>query len=228
MENKTINLAVVAEIAEVLKDFEKEMVFVGGAVISLYTDDPAADEIRPTQDVDMTIRIVNLSHWEKVQIRLSKLGFHPDPNGHSICSYKYKDIPVDIMATEDGPLGPTNSWYKTGLENLWPVTAKDQNINVLSAPCFLATKFEAFHNRGKDYRTSHDIEDIVYLLDNRVSIVSDIRKDHPKVREFLKAQLEIIKSKNLLSEVLLAHIHPLMVEERMPIVLDKINQLLSD
>lgn len=29
------------------------MVFIGGAVISLYTDDPAAEEIRPTSDIDM-------------------------------------------------------------------------------------------------------------------------------------------------------------------------------
>ena len=67
LENKIINIAVVAEIAEALKDIKQDMVFVGGAVISLYTDDPAADEIRPTQDVDMTINILNLGHWEEVQ-----------------------------------------------------------------------------------------------------------------------------------------------------------------
>ncbi len=36
---------------------------------------------------------------------------------------------------------------------------------------FLATKFEAFKDRGGDYRTSHDFEDIVYVLDNRTTIV---------------------------------------------------------
>lgn len=51
-----------AEVAEALKDVKDQMVFVGGAVVSLYTDDPAADEIRPTQDIDMALNIVNLSH----------------------------------------------------------------------------------------------------------------------------------------------------------------------
>lgn len=55
MENRVINIAVVAAVAAALKDLKDEVVFVGGAVVSLYTDDPAADEIRPTQDVDMTL-----------------------------------------------------------------------------------------------------------------------------------------------------------------------------
>lgn len=227
MENRTINIAVVAEVAEALKDIKQDMVFVGGAVVSLYTDDPAADEIRPTQDIDMTLNIINLSHWEKVQTQLGALGFHPDPFGHAICSYKYKDIPVDIMATEDGPLGPANRWYKIGFENLWTAKAKDQNIKILSAPCYLATKFEAFNDRGSDYRISHDIEDIIYVLDNRIGIVEEIENDDTRIANFLKKQLQNITNKGLLQEVLMAHIHPLMLDERLPIVEEKITQILN-
>jgi predicted nucleotidyltransferase len=227
LENRTINIAVVAEVAKALQNIKQHMVFVGGAVVSLYTDDPAADEIRPTQDIDMTIKIVNLKHWQEVQEQLARLGFQPDPFGHAICSYKYKDIPVDIMAAEDGPLGPANRWYKLGFENLWTVMAKDQLINILSAPCWLATKFEAFNNRGKDYRTSHDMEDIIYVLDNRLDIVSEIEKDNSNIRKFLKEQLQAIVQKELLREVIMAHIHPLMLEERMPTVEEKIAQIIN-
>ncbi|WNJ19919.1 nucleotidyl transferase AbiEii/AbiGii toxin family protein [Pontibacter sp. G13] len=227
MENRTINIAVVAEVAEALQEIKQEMVFVGGAVVSLYTDDPAADEIRPTQDIDMTLNIVNLHHWEKVQAQLGALGFHPDPHGHAICSYKYKDIPVDIMATEDGPLGPANRWYKIGFEKLWTAKAKDQEINILSAPCYLATKFEAFKDRGSDYRTSHDIEDIVYVLDNRINIAEEIANDDERIISFLKTELQIIGKKGLMQEVLMAHIHPLMLDERLPIVEEKITQILN-
>ena len=228
MENKIINIAVVAEIAEALKDIKQEMVFVGGAIISLYTDDPAADEIRPTQDVDMTINILNLGHWEEVQKKLSELGFQPDPFGHAICSYKYNDIPVDIMATEDGPLGPSNRWYKVGFKNLWNVKVKDQEIKILSAPCYLATKFEAFKNRGNDYRTSHDIEDIIYVLDNRIDIVSEITEGEPSILLFIREQLQIIINKGILKEVLVSHIHPLMLDERIVIVEEKIEQILQN
>ena len=227
MENKTINIAIVAEVAEALQDLKDQMVFVGGAVVSLYTDDPAADEIRPTADIDMTLNIVNLRHWERVQEQLGALGFHPDPFGHAICSYKYKDIPVDIMATEEGPLGMANRWYKIGFENLWTAKAKDQEIKILSAPCYLATKFEAFNNRGSDYRTSHDIEDTIYVLDNRIGIVEEIQKDDYRIANFIKEQLQKIIAKGMMQEVLVAHIHPLMLEERLPIVEEKIAHILK-
>jgi predicted nucleotidyltransferase len=227
LKNRTINIAAVAEVAEALQHFKKEMVFVGGAVVSLYTDDPAADEIRPTQDIDMTINIVNLSHWQHIQKQLSVLGFHPDPFGHAICSYKFKDIPVDIMAAEDGPFGPSNRWYKIGFNNLWTAKAKNQEIKILSAPCYLATKFEAFNNRGSDYRTSHDMEDIIYVLDNRVGIVEEIRKDNAQIAHFIKEQFQNIIHKGMLQEVLVAHIHPLMLAQRLPIVEDKITQIIN-
>jgi hypothetical protein len=132
------------------------------------------------------------------------------------------------MAAEDGPLGPANRWYKIGFENLWTAKAKDQEIKILSAPCYLATKFEAFNSRGKDYRTSHDIEDIVYVLDNRITIVSEIEKDDRRIAVFIKEQIQLIIQKGLLQEVLLSHIHPLMLEERMPIVEEKITQIIKN
>lgn len=227
MENRTINIAVVAEVAAALKDIKKDMVFVGGAVVSLYTDDPAADEIRPTQDVDLTLNISNLKHWQEVQEKLGMLGFHPDPFGHSINSYKYNDIPVDFMAAEDGPLGPANRWYKIGFENLKTVKAKDQEIKILSAPCYLATKFEAFNDRGSDYRTSHDIEDIINVLDNRINIVQEIEDDNERIRAFIKEQLKTLIDKGMLQEILMSHIHPLVIAERLPIINEKINQILS-
>ena len=149
MYNKTINIGVVAKVAEGLQQYREQVVFVGGAVISLYTDDPAADEIRPTKDIDFTINIVNVGEFLKTIEELGKLGFHPDPYGTSICSYTYKKYPVDIIPAEDNAFGSTNRWYKIGFEDLWKVKAKDQEIYILSAPCFLATKFEAFNSREK-------------------------------------------------------------------------------
>ena len=87
MYNKVINLALVAQVAEGLKELREKMVFIGGAIISLYTDDPAADEIRPTTDIDMTINLANYAEWAKMQERLAELNFYPDPEGQSICSY---------------------------------------------------------------------------------------------------------------------------------------------
>jgi predicted nucleotidyltransferase len=225
MENRTINIAVVAEVAQALRELKNQMVFIGGAVVSLYADDPAADEIRPTGDIDMTINLMNFSNWVRMQERLAQLGFYPDPYGHAICSYKYKDIPVDIMPAEDGPLGPTNKWYKLGFENLWTVKAADEEIQILSAPAYLATKFEAFNSRGHDYRTSHDFEDIIYILDNRMTIVAEIEQSHPEIKGFLRQEINKIFESPHLEEILSAHLHPFVIDERYPIVLGKMKEI---
>ncbi|WP_291856977.1 nucleotidyl transferase AbiEii/AbiGii toxin family protein [Marinilabilia sp.] len=227
MKNRTINIGVVAEVARILKDFKDHVVFVGGAVVSLYADDPAADEIRPTQDIDMTLNIINLSNWADIQDKLASLGIHPDPFGHAICSYRYKDIPIDIMPAEDSPLGPANRWYKIGFDNLRIEKVHDQVIQILPTPCYLATKFEAFNDRGKDYRTSHDMEDIIYVIDNNSKIVEEIQNTDKRIKNYLIEQLQTIEEKQLLEEVIMSHVHPIMLEERMPIVIEKINKILG-
>lgn len=227
MENRIINIATVAEVAEALQELKDEMVFIGGAVISVYTDDPSADEIRPTADIDLTINLLNYADWAQKQERLAELGFSPDPYGQAIISYRYKDIAVDIMPSEDGPIGPANKWYKIGFENLWTTTVKEQNIHILSAPCYLATKFEAFNDRGTDYRTSHDFEDIIYVLDNRTTIVEEISQDHLEIRQFIKEELIKIYESNTFIETISCHIHPLIVADRLPLMIEKIEHIIT-
>ncbi len=228
MENKIINIGVVAEVAKALKELKSQMIFVGGSVISLYTDDVAADEIRPTGDIDMTVKVMTYSNWISLNERLAELNIHPDPYGHAICSYKYENIPIDIMPSEDGPIGPANKWYKLGFDDLQLVKALDEEIQILPAPCFLATKFEAFKDRGTDYRTSHDIEDIIYVIDNRINIVSEIKNSPDEIKNFLKTELNKIIESGLYEEVLASHIHPLIIDVRQEIVDGKIKEILND
>lgn len=222
MENRTINIGVVEEVATALKEYKTQIVFIGGAVVSLYADDPAADEIRPTGDIDMTVNLASFSIWVQMQEQLASLGFYPDPQGHSICSYRFKDIPVDIMPADDGPLGPANKWYKIGFEDLWTVNANKEEINILRAPCYLATKFEAFNDRGKNnYRTSHDFEDIIYVIDNRLNIVKEVEKTDDRIKSFLIEEIIKILSSPSSEEILSVHLHPLIAEERYPLLLEK-------
>ncbi len=225
MENKIINISTVAKVAKGLKSLKDKMIFVGGAVISLYTDDIAADEIRPTYDVDLAINLLNYGEWVNLQEKLADLGFYPNPQGHAICNYLYDKIEVDIMPSENSPLGPSNKWYAVGMEDLWQKKVEDVTINILSAPCYLATKFEAFNSRGSDYRTSHDFEDIIYVLDNRTTIVEEIKNDNELIRNFLINEFKKINDLPSSQEIYSAHIHPLIVEDRLPILLEKIAKI---
>lgn len=227
MRNRIINLSVVAEIAQALGDLNQSVVFVGGAVISLYTDDPAADEVRPTQDVDLTLKLLDFNQRE-LDAKLAERGFHPDIQGHTICTYKYNDIAVDIMASTDSMRGPTNRWYSIGFDSIQKIQIEGVLIQILSAACYLATKFEAYNHRGNgDYRTSHDFEDIIYVIDNRTTIVEEVRVADKRIRDFLKSEIKKILNTAYAEEILSAHLHPLILEKRYPILLAKINDLLA-
>ena len=96
-------------------------------------------------------------------------------------------------------------------------------IKILPVHWFLATKWEAFKNRGNDPRTSPDFEDIIYVIDNNSNIISDFENTHKSVKNFLQNMcLEIINhpSKNQIIE---CHINPYTVVERKKIILDKLN-----
>lgn len=105
---------------------------MGGAVISLYADDPAADEIRPTMDIDITLNIVSLQKWIPLQEELIALGFYPNPAGRALCNYLYNGTPVDIMMAHTTALGPANRWFPIGFEQLWTVKAREEEVNIFS------------------------------------------------------------------------------------------------
>lgn len=229
MHNKIINIALVAQVAKGLKELNEKMVFIGGAVISLYTDEPAAEEIRPTTDIDMTINLANYTEWTQMQERLLTLKFYPDPYGQSICSYKFEEIAIDIMPAEDSNIGVSNIWYKPGFKYLQQIFLEDGlMINILPSPYFLATKLEAFKSRGQnDFYGSHDFEDIIYLIDNRTTIVSEILMSEDDLKQYIKQELTVIKNHPQANEILAMHIHPLIREERFQMLMEKIEEIIK-
>lgn len=228
MRDKKVSISNVAIVAKALSELKDKMVFVGGAIVSLYADIESDEELRETYDIDITsIEVLTYGKYNLLLERLSQLGFHPDPEGHAICSLKYKELAVDIMPSEDGPIGPANKWYKLGFNDLLTIRVDDEEIKVFSAPCYLATKFEAFNNRGGDHRTSHDFEDIIYVMDNRTSIVHEIQVAQTEIMNFLIHEFKKIHENKYMEELLSAHLSPNTVEERYPIILDKVNQIIK-
>lgn len=56
LKNSRLNRIATEKIASALGDLNDQVVFVGGAVVSLYIDDLAADDARPTKDIDITFK----------------------------------------------------------------------------------------------------------------------------------------------------------------------------
>jgi len=107
------------------------------------------------------------------------------------------------------------------------VKAMDEEIKVFSAPCFIATKFEAFHARGKEDYFKEDFEDIIYILDNRESIVAEIANAENEIKDYLTSEFKQIWKIRNSEEILSLHIHPLMMEERLPLLAKKIFQIIN-
>jgi len=167
LKNTLINRIATKKIALALGELNKNVVYVGGAVVSFYIDDTSAEDVRPTKDIDISMEIASLGKLEKIREDLIQKGFYQTSEDDVICRFRYEDIKVDVMATKAIGWAPANPWFGPGFKEIIHFKVDEIEINCLSLPYFLATKFTAFYDRGaKDPRTSHNFEDIVYLLNH--------------------------------------------------------------
>jgi len=59
-------------------------------------------------------------------------------------------------------------------------------IRLIGAPALVATKFEAFADRGRnDLLGSHDAEDIINLVDGRPELTAEVASAQPELRTYL-------------------------------------------
>lgn len=191
MSRQHPNLAKIELIAEVLGALREQLVFVGGCAVDLLLTDPAAAPARVTYDVDLVARVEALSGYHALEKQFSKLGFKRDmAQDAPICRWRYNNLEVDLMPMDSGVLGFANPWYPLAVQTAQEVALPTgMTIRLVSAPAFLATKFEAFFDRGRgDLLGSHDLEDIVNVVDGRLELVSEVGLAAPDLRKYLAEQ----------------------------------------
>lgn len=227
LKNRTINLKVVEKVAISLEELNDDVIYVGGAVVSLYVTDEGAEQPRPTKDIDISVQISTYSQMDELREKLALKKIYPAPSEKIMYRYSYEDILIDFIPFEETILGPTNSWLKPGFEKAYPVNIGEIEIKVLPVSLFLATKWEAYKSRGNDPRTSHDFEDIIYIIDNNLEVVEDIRNANKDVQNFLKEMSTEILNHNSRNEIIECHINPFSANERREIVIAKLNEILK-
>lgn len=190
-----------------LNELNEKVVFVGGATISLYADRPVF-EIRPTDDIDVIIEILNYFDWGQLEERLRSLGFSNDIESGIVCRYIIQGIVVDIMPTNDPSIGFKNIWYPDGFAEAIGYQIDERNtIKILSAPYFIATKLEAHKGRGKnDGRSSQDFEDIVYVLENRGTIWEEMNNASSPVKDYLQSAFSNLLANSNIFEWIDCHV----------------------
>ncbi|MBK6831709.1 MAG: nucleotidyl transferase AbiEii/AbiGii toxin family protein [Flavobacteriales bacterium] len=215
-----VNIQAVQLVAAGLQDLRDQVVFVGGAVVSLYANDPGADVPRPTSDIDLVMVVSSYAEYERLEERLRQLGFHHSPEDQIICRYRYHGVMVDIMPTDVPAIGPTNKWYIPGMANAVDHSLPDGSmIKLLTAPYFLATKLEAFKSRGDDMRTSKDFEDIVFVLDSRLRMVDELREAPSELSDYLRREFGELLLRKGFEEAVAGHLDQRIASERATMVL---------
>ncbi len=193
MNPRDPNIAKVELVAHALGDLCEELVFVGGCAAGLLITDAAAAPVRVTYDVDLVVEVTALSGYHRMEKQFTKLGFTRDMASDApICRWRYQNLEVDLMPTDSAILGFANRWYPLVVETAEKlILPSGARIRLITAPAFIATKFEAFNDRGNgDVLGSHDLEDIINVIDGRVTIADEITQAAPQLRAHLGDQFK--------------------------------------
>lgn len=221
-----VNVQALQFVAEGLKDLRDQVVFVGGAVVSLYADDPGADTPRPTSDIDLVIEVAGYAAYAQLEQRLAQLGFHHTPEEMVNCRYRFHGVTVDIMPTDVPALMPTNRWYLPGMRHAVRMALPDgSRLAVLTVPYFLGTKFEAHKGRGRDLRTSKDLEDIVFILDARLRLEEEVATAPAEIRDYLRREAQALLKDPAAREAIAGHLSPQIATERTAVLMERLRAL---
>lgn len=207
------NLEMLRQVATRLGPLREQMVFLGGATVGLFLTDSAAPVARPTKDVDVIVEVAStMDYVTRLREALRAQGFSEDTTpGAPLCRWTADGIVLDVMPTSADVLGFSNRWYPLALSTaVEHALSKQLAIRVVTPPCFVATKLEAFRGRGKgDYQGSHDLEDLIAVVDGRDQLVDEIlTADDTKLREYLSVAVADLLRTDAFIDALPGHLPP--------------------
>lgn len=207
------------------------MVFLGGCATGLLITDKAAPPLRVTKDVDTIVEASTLAAYQRFSEKLRKQGFREDfSDGAPLCRWLADDVILDVMPTDSRILGFGNRWYESALKYAEVTTLPSgRNIRMVTAPYFLSTKMEAFDGRGRgDYLLSHDIEDMIAVLDGRPEIVNEVQTADQELIENVRARFAQLLSDNRFIAALSGHMPGDQASQaRVGLVIDRIEAIVK-
>lgn len=182
------NIELLTRVAEALGDVRKRLVFVGGCATALLITDTAAATVRVTEDVDAIVAVVSLAEYHRLGNDLRKRGFTQTlGQGEPPFRWTVAGLKLDIMPIDERVLGFGNRWYADAMRTAVTVKLReDLDIRFVTPAHFVATKLEAFLDRGKaDYLASHDLEDVLSIVDGRPELVEELAQADAELRTYV-------------------------------------------
>lgn len=187
------NLPLLESVARALGPLCDRFVFVGGCATGLLVTDPAASPVRATRDVDVVVEVATLGDYHALERQLERAGFKHDRSPDApVCRWIVADCLLDVMPTTETVLGFGNRWYDVAVRTAQDIRLRDEKtIRVIAPPVFVATKLEAFRGRGGgDFLASHDLEDVMTVVDGRPELIGEVQAGEPEVRTYLAREIK--------------------------------------
>lgn len=166
--------------------------FVGGAIVNLLLDDPAFAPARVTDDVDLILGIAAHVRYSTVEEQMRAMKFDHDMSENAPqCRWLLDKLKVDVMPTDGSALGLNTHLFAEALTTVAEQTVRaDIKLKLVSPAAFIALKLVAFADRGKkDYHGSHDLEDLLTVMDGRAAIVAEVDATVPALRTYIRDSL---------------------------------------
>ncbi|HEV2268749.1 MAG TPA: hypothetical protein VGR92_04770 [Steroidobacteraceae bacterium] len=223
------NLPLLESVVAALGPLCSRFVFVGGCVTGLLVTDAASPSVRATRDVDAIVQVVSLGEYHALERQLEKAGLRHDHSPEApVCRWLAGGALLDVMPTDKDVLGFGNCWYEEAVRTALTLTLPSGTpIRMIAAPVFLATKLEAFADRGQgDYLASHDLEDITTIVDGRPELVEETAAASPDVRRRLSTQFQSLLQTPAFMNALPGHLPGDPASQaRLPLILERLRQL---
>lgn len=229
---KLSNLRMLQFVAHKLGDLCNEIVFVGGCTTAILITDKNILDVRFTMDVDCIVDVISRKAYYALERCLQAKGFKQSANESVICRWFFDDAVLDIMPTDEKILGFGNHWYKSAICNAMQYSLDDGNkINVISSPYFLATKLNAFRDRGNsDYLSSHDFEDIVTVIDGRPEVFEEVSRVDSGLKKFLGNEFSVILNDINFHDALPGHLvyYSSQANKRAEVIISRIENIIRN
>lgn len=172
--------------------------------------------------------VASIVELENLRQQLIQKGFIQSAEDNVICRFRYEGIKVDVMNTKAIGWAPANPWFAPGFHLKQVVDVENKKVYILPLSYFLASKFVAFNDRGAlDPRTSHDFEDITYILDNRMDLVDEVVHSPDDVRNYLQLQFEGILKDGLKKEAITGNLFYETMELRYKKIIENLNKIVK-
>jgi predicted nucleotidyltransferase len=203
------NVPMLERVVHALGDLCDSLVFVGGCATGLLVTTIRAQQIRVTEDVDVVAKVTNIVGYQRIEKQLAGRGFRHDTSADApICRWRGARTTIDLMPSEPGVLSFHNRWYPLAVTTAHLVRLPSGRvISLIAPPVFIATKLEAFHDRGeRDFLSSHDLEDIITVVDGRPELLDEVRASPAELREYLFGEFKTLISTSAFLDALPGHL----------------------